>query len=189
VLTMDILLPPAKYSDGRSAAFFQQTLERVRALPGVEAAATVYPLPLSGAHASSGFGIEGRPSPTDQTFNAGVRMISPAFFKTLGVPLVKGRLLTESDGANAPSVVVINESLARKYFADEDPLGKRITLGATRVIVGVVGDVKHSALDEEAKPEIYFPMAQAPTPLMSLAVRVSSDPMQMVAAVRGQVWA
>jgi putative ABC transport system permease protein len=189
VLTMDILLPFAKYGDGRSAAFFQQTLERVRALPGVEAAATVYPLPLSGAHASSGFGIEGRSSPTDQTFNAGVRMISHDFFKTFRIPLVKGRLLTESDGANAPSVVVINESLARAYFANEDPLGKRITFGATRVIVGVVGDVKHSALDEEAKPEIYFPMAQFPTPVMSLAVRASGDPMQMVAAVRGQVWA
>ncbi len=191
VLTMEILLPLAKYRDGQGwSAFFQQTLERVRALPGVEAAATGYPLPLSGANASSGFGIEGRPSPTDQTFAAGVRMISPDFFKTLGVPLAKGRLLTESDGAQAPSVVVINESLARNYFANEDPLGKRIVFnGVTRVIVGVVKDIKHSALDEEAKPELYFPMAQFPWPLMSLAVRTSGDPMQMVAAVRGQVWA
>jgi putative ABC transport system permease protein len=187
VLTVDILLPLTKYRDGRSVAFFQQTLERVRALPGVEAAATVNPLPLSGGHSSGAFGIEGRPSPTDRAFNAGLRIISPDFFKTFRVPLVNGRLLAESDGANAPPVVVINESLARKYFADEDPLGKRITLGATRAIVGVVSDVKHSALDEEAKAEIYLPMAQAPTPLMSLAVRVNGDPMQMVAAVREQV--
>src|SRR6266540_313360 len=189
VLTMTIMLPPAKYVGSQAADFFQQTLERVRTLPGVEAAATVNPLPLSGAHASSGFSIEGRPSPTDQTFNAGVRIIIPGFFKTFRVPLVNGRLLAESDAANATPVVVINESLARNYFANEDPLGKRITLDATRVIVGVVGDVKHSALDEEAKPEIYGPMAQSPTPFMSLAVRASSDPMQMVAAVRGQVWA
>jgi len=191
ILTMNIMLPPAKYSDGRGAAFFQQTLERVRALPGVEAAATVFPLPLSGGNAGTGFGIEGRPSPTDQTFNAGFRLISPDFFKTFRVPLVKGRLLAESDGAKTPLVVVINESLARIYFANEDPLGKRITPpgGDTRVIVGVVGDVKHSALDEEAKPEIYFPMAQSPPIFMSLAVRASGDPMQMVAAVRGQVWA
>jgi putative ABC transport system permease protein len=192
VLTMDILLPPAKYiSDGRSIAFFQQTLERVRALPGVEAAAAVYPVPLSGAHASGGFDIEGRSSPTAQTFNAGFRLISPDFFKTFRVPLVNGRLLAESDGAKAPHVAVINESLARKYFANEDPLGKRIIYGgSTRVIVGVVGDVKHSAMEEEAKPEIYTPMAQLQSPmlLMSLAVRASGDPMQMLAAVRGQIW-
>jgi len=194
VLTMDILLPFAKYKDGRGLAFFQQTLERVRALPGVEAAATVSPLPLSGSSGSGGFDIEGRPSPTEQTFNAGFRTISPDFFKTFRVPLIKGRLLAESDGAKAPLVVVVNESLAHNYFANEDPLGKRITLlGDThaREIVGVVGDVKHSALDEEAKREMYFPMAQARFPpiFMSLAARVSGDPMQMVAAVRGQVWA
>jgi putative ABC transport system permease protein len=192
VLTMGIQLPFAKYRDGRSVAFFQQTLERVRALPGVEAAATVSSLPLSGAHASGGFDIEGRPSPTEQTFNAWLCTISPDFFKTFRVPLIKGRLIVESDSAKASPVVVVNESLARNYFANEDPLGKRITiLGATREIVGVVGDVKHSALDEEAKREIYLPMAQLRFPpiSMSLAARISGDPMQMVAAVRGQVWA
>ena len=194
VLTMDILLPIAKYKDGRGVAFFQQTLERVRALPGVQAAATVDPLPLSGVGGSGGFGIEGRPSPTAQTFNAGFRTISPDFFKTFRVPLIKGRLVAESDSASAPPVVVVNESLARNYFANEDPLGKRITLSfdpRPREIVGVVGDVKHSALDEEAKREMYFPMAQARFPpiFMSLVMRASGDPMQIVAAVRGQVWA
>jgi putative ABC transport system permease protein len=192
VLTMDIALPFTKYRDGRSLAFFQQTLERVRALPGAEAAATVSSLPLSGAPGSLTFGIEGRPSPTEQSFNAGMHIISPDFFKTFRVPLIKGRLLAESDGAKAPPVVVVNESLARNYFANEDPLGKRITNGdETREIVGVVGDVKHSALDEEAKREMYFPMAQRRFPpiFMTLAVRISGDPMQMVAAVRGQVWA
>ena len=194
VLTMDILLPFAKYKDGRSLAFFQQALERVRALPGVEVAAWVYPVPMSGGSGSVGFDIEGRPSPTELTFNAGIRTISPDFFKTLRVPLIKGRLIAESDSANTPPVVVVNESLARNYFANEEPLGKRITLlGDTHAceIVGVVGDVKHSALDEEAKPEMYTPMTQARFfPIfMSLAVRADGDPMQMVAAVRGQVWA
>ncbi len=194
VLTMDILLPFAKYKDGRGLTFFQQTLERVRALPGVEAAATVSSLPLSGAAGSGGFDIEGRPSPTEQTFNAGFRIISSDFFKTFRVPLIKGRLIAESDSAKAPPVVVVNESLARDYFANEDPLGKRITLlGDTRVreIVGVVGDVKHSALDKEAKREIYWPMAQARFPpiFMSLAVRASGAPLQLLAAVRDQVWA
>ncbi|MGH9855845.1 MAG: FtsX-like permease family protein, partial [Blastocatellia bacterium] len=174
------------------------TLERVQALAGVEAAATTNPLPLSSG-INLGFAIEGRPSPTGQTFSARSRLVSPDFFKTFHVPLRTGRLLAESDSAKTPLVVVINEALARNYFANEDPVGKRITFnGATRAreIVGVVGDVKNSAgnvesaaLDEEAKPEICWSMAQD-TPLsMSLAVRVSGDPMQMLAAVRGQVWA
>ena len=92
-----------------------------------------------------------------------------------------------SDVADAPPVLAVNESLARIYFANEDPLGKRIIYnGVTREIVGVVGDVKHSALDEEAKPEIYLTMAQAPWPFMSLAVRTSGDPMRMLAQVREQ---
>jgi len=192
VLTMNIALPFAKYSDGRSVVFYQQTLERVRALPGVEAATMVYPVPLSGKQGFSAFRIEGRPSLTEEPFNAGLRIISPDFFKTFRVPLVNGRLLAESDGDKAPPVVVVNESLARIFFANEDPLGKRIIgFGGTRVIVGVVGDVKYSALDEEADAEIYFPMAQVPAVTLSLplAVRVSGDPLQMVAAVRGQVWA
>jgi putative ABC transport system permease protein len=191
VLTMDVMLPPAKYSDGRSAIFFQQTLERVRALPGVEAAATVFPLPMGDANGSTGFAIEGRPSPTEQAFNAGVRLISPDFFKTFRIPLLKGRLLAESDDAKSQPVVVINESLARIYFANEDPLGKRIIPlnNAACVIVGVVGDVKSVTLDNDARPEIYWPMAQSQSLFMSLAVRASGNPMQMVAAVRGQVWA
>jgi putative ABC transport system permease protein len=193
VLTMDIALPFAKYRDGRSIAFFQQTLERVRALPGVVAAAAVSPLPLSGGHTSGGFAIEGRQSPTDRTFNAGFRFITPNFFKTFRIPLIKGRLLTESDGAKTPPVVVVNESLTRIYFPNEDPLGKRITPNGdvARVIVGVVGDVKHSALDKQANPAIYRAIAQVqfPVPFWTLAVRTSGDPMQMLAAVREQVWA
>jgi len=128
--------------------------------------------------------------PAEETFNVGVRVISPDFLKTFCVPLANGRLIAESDGAKAPPVVFVSESLARNYFANEDPLGKRIIIyGGTRAIVGVVRDVKHSALDEESKAEIYFPMAQVPTRYMSLALRVSGDPMQMLAAVRGQVCA
>jgi predicted permease len=191
VLAMDVMLPLSKYKDGRGAAFFQQTLERVRSLPGVEAAATIFPLPLSGGNSSSGFAIGGSPSTTEQTFNAGVRLISPDFFKALRVPLIKGRLFAESDGAKSTPVAVINESLARKYFAHEDPLGKRITPlnDAACEIIGVVGDVKHAALDEAAGPEFYRPMAQSQFLFASLVVRAQGDLMQMAAAVREQVWA
>jgi putative ABC transport system permease protein len=190
VLTMDILLPDGKYSGGRGTVFYQQTLERVRALPGVEAAAVTNSVPLSGSHASTDFGIEGRPAPTQQTFNAGVRIISSDFFRTFRIPLVKGRVLAESDGANALPVVVVNESFARIYFTNEDPLGKRIKYkSVSRLIVGIVGDIKHSALDEEVKPEFYLTVAQLPPTSMSMVVRTSRDPMQMLASVREQVWA
>jgi putative ABC transport system permease protein len=185
---MNVWPQPPKYTNSQANAFHQRTLERVRALPGVEAAAMVHPAPLSGESRSASFGIEGRPSPMEEPFNAGLRIVSPEFFKTFRVPLVNGRLLAESDDAKAPPVVVVNESLTRIYFADEDPLGKRLIIsGETRAIAGVVGDVKHSALDEEAKAELYLPMAQSTRRNMSLAVRTSGDPVQMVAAVRGEV--
>jgi putative ABC transport system permease protein len=188
ILMMNVWPQPPKYTNSQANAFHQRTLERVRALPGVEAAAMVHPAPLSGESRSASFGIEGRPSPMEEPFNAGLRIVSPEFFKTFRVPLVNGRLLAESDDAKAPPVVVVNESLTRIYFADEDPLGKRLIIsGETRAIAGVVGDVKHSALDEEAKAELYLPMAQSTRRNMSLAVRTSGDPVQMVAAVRGEV--
>jgi putative ABC transport system permease protein len=188
ILMMNVWPQPPKYTNSQANAFHQRTLKLVQALHGVEAAAMVHPAPLSGESRSTSFGIEGRPSPTEEPFDAGLRIISPEFFKTFRVPLVNGRLLVESDDAKAPLVVIVNESLARNYFANENPLGKQIVIsGETRAITGVVGDVKHSAMDEEAKAELYLPMAQSTRRHMSLAVRASGDPLQMVAAVHGQV--
>src|SRR5262245_6298230 len=188
VLMMNVWPQPPKYTNSQANAFHHQTLELVRALPGVEAAAMVHPAPLSGESRATSFGIEGRPSPKEEQFDAGLRIVSPEFFKTFRVPLVDGRLIAESDDAEAPPVVVVNESLVRLYFANENPLGKRIVMsGETHAIAGVVGDVKHSALDEEAKAELYLPMAQSTRRHMTLAVRASGDPLQIVAAVRGQI--
>ncbi|HEY6402332.1 MAG TPA: ABC transporter permease, partial [Blastocatellia bacterium] len=186
ILMMNIWPQAPKYTNSQANDFHQRTLERVQALPGVEAAAMVYSAPLSGEGLRNTFGIEGKPA--EETFSTGVRIVSPEFFKTFRVPLVDGRLLAESDGPKAPPVAIVNELLARIYFAKENPIGKRIiSSGGTRTIVGVVGDVKYSGLDEEAKAEIYLPMAQSTRRTMTLAVRVSGDPMQMVGAVRGQV--
>jgi putative ABC transport system permease protein len=186
ILMMNIWPQAPKYTNSQANDFHQRTLERVQALTGVEAATMVYSAPLSGEGLRNEFGVEGRPA--DETFSAGVRIISPEFFKTFRVPLVDGRLIAESDDAKAPPVMAVSESLARLYFPNENPVGKRIvTAGGTRAIVGVVGDVKYSALDEDAKAETYYPMAQSSRRTMTLAVRVSGDPMQMVGAVRGQV--
>jgi len=188
VLTMDILLPRAKYSLVERAAFFQRVLDRVRTLPNVEAAGAVTPLPLSGAHSSTAFSIDGRPPSPGQSFRAGRRWASPDYFKTLRIPLRTGRLLAESDGAETPLVVVINEALARRYFANESPLGKRLAFDSTwREIVGVVRDVKYSGLEEEAGPEFYMPMAQVPPVFMTLVVRANGDPAPMASAIRAQV--
>jgi putative ABC transport system permease protein len=186
ILMMNVWPLAPKYTNAQANDFHQRMLGRVRDLSGVEAAAMVYSAPLSGEGLSNSFGVEGRPA--EETFSTGVRIVSPEFFKMFRVPLVDGRLLAESDDAKAPPVVAISESLARIYFANENPVGKQIVIsGRTRAIVGVVGDVKYSALDEEAKSEIYFPMAQSSRRNMTLAVRVGGDPLQMAAAVRGQV--
>ena len=196
VLTLDVGLPRTKYTGPQQVAFFQQVIERLKALPSVKSAGAVYPLPLSGAEEGTGFGIEGRPpAAPGETFNAGPRWVSPDYFNVMRIALLKGREITERDGTDGTRVVVINESMAARYFSDEDPIGKRISFdqvnGASnwREIVGVVRDVKHSALDSNPKPEMYIPFTQFPTFFMTLVVRTSGDPLNLVAAARAEVLA
>jgi len=196
VLTLDVGLPRNKYTGPQQVAFFQQVIERLKTLPGVQSAGAVYPLPLSGAEEGMGFGIEGRADPSPgERFTGGPRWVSPDYFNTMGIALLKGRELSERDGIDSPRVVVINETMAARYFPDEDPIGKRVAFDRVnnapnwREIVGVVRDVKHSALDSDAKPEIYFPFTQFPSFFMTLVVRTSGDPLNLVAAARSEVLA
>jgi putative ABC transport system permease protein len=196
VLTLDILLPRAKYDSPRQAAFFEQIIERMKALPGVESAGAVYPLPLSGGEEGSGFQIEGQPPPAPgQSRSSGPRWVSSDYFHTLGVTLLKGRAFTSQDGSAAPRVMVINEAMARSFFPDTDPLGKRIAFNSTdgapnwREIVGVVKDVRHRALDADPRPEMYFPFTQFPLAFMTVVLRTSDDPRALIAAARSQVLA
>jgi putative ABC transport system permease protein len=196
VLTMDIRLPRGKYQPPQQASFFQQLLERLRSAPGMQSVGAVYPLPLSGAEEGLGFGIEGRPpaAPGEQ-LTAGPRWVSPDYFKTLKIQLLKGRVFTEGDAADSPPVLVINEAMARQYWPNEDPVGRRVAFNSRdnqpvwREIVGVVKDVRHVALDTESKPQIYFPFTHFPSPMMTLVARTDGDPMNFVAAVRSQVQA
>ncbi|HEX8292223.1 MAG TPA: ABC transporter permease, partial [Pyrinomonadaceae bacterium] len=191
VLTMQLSLPPAKYKEPqRQAAFLQQVLQRAESLPGVKAAGAVVGLPLGGNVASRYFQIEGRPPrPAGEGLNTNFNLASPNYFRALGVPLKSGRYFDEHDAAGATEVVVINETMARRFWPDEDPLGKRLRIAENpwRTVVGVVGDVKNDELSAETKPEMFYPLAQSPLPFMTLVVRSDTDPTALVAAVRGAV--
>lgn len=193
VLTVDVALPRARYTGPQQAAFFQETIGRLKSLPGIQSAGAVYPLPLSGAEEGMGFSIEGRETVAGESVSAGPRWVSPGYFKVMGISLIAGRELADQDSADAPRVVVVNDSMARRYWPDEDPIGKRIAFDRTngapnwRQIVGVVRDVKHTSLDSASKPEMYIPYPQFPSPFMTLVARTDGDPLNYVSAVRGQV--
>src|SRR5262245_676063 len=195
-LTMRLALPETKYPEPqRQRDFFERLLNRIAALPGVKAAGTINFLPLSGTGVQRSFLIEGKPEPK---LNVGFRMVSPDYFRAMGVPLRAGRLIEDHDRENATRVTVVNETFARVFLANEDPLGKRIKFGSAQgpfpwlTIAGVVGDVKHGGLDSETRPEMYIPYLQPllpnwGVPPMFLVVRSESEPANLTAAVRGVI--
>ena len=193
VLTAELALPPLKYPRGKPVIdFYNELYRRVKALPGVEAAAFTTILPLSGTNSDSSFAIEGMDRmqmkvPPDEE----IRDVTPEYFQVLQTPLLHGRVFNESDTADAPLVATINQALAHKYFGETDAVGKRITQsdptkpGAKWVtIVGVVSDIRHRGLDEDAKPEYYLPHTQQPSRAMTLAVRSTQDPRGLTNSIR-----
>ena len=191
VLTFQISLPATKYKDDRRiSGFFQQLSQRLSALPGVKAVGMTSMLPLSSNWTNS-FMIDGRnlsPGP-----HAHVATASPEYLRTMGIPLVKGRFFANSDTADAPKVVVIDDTLVRAYWPGEDPVGKRIRLTSDppstwREVVGVVARVKHTdPLSQETKGQIYIPYLQLAMPMMGVAVRATGDPAMLAGAIRSQV--
>jgi putative ABC transport system permease protein len=194
VLTMELLLQRAKYrEEAQRVDFFRQLLQRVEALPGVESTGVVSHLPLGGSNASDSILIEGRPEPPPgQEFDGRYRVCSPRYFETLGIRLLRGRVFTEQDQAGASPVVIVNETLARRHWPNEDPLGRRIrftgdpTQNPWMTVVGVVRDVKHT-LDAEVKPEYYLPHAQDGWGSMSMVVRARTEPLALAPAIRNEV--
>jgi putative ABC transport system permease protein len=166
VVTAPLALPANRYNDhARIVSFYGALLERVRALPGVEAADLVTMLPFSGADARAGFQIEGRSGQSPVPVRAHPRLVSAGYLRTLGVPLVRGRSFSERDAEGSPDVVIINAAAARRFWPDDDPVGRRITFvfGSEPrwiEIVGVVGDIKHASLDADSEPEAYLPYRQ-----------------------------
>jgi putative ABC transport system permease protein len=190
LLTMSVGLQFVRYQeDARQVAFFEQALQRIRSLPGVIAAGAATSLPPTYIQQSSGFTIEGKAVEPGKQLPTSIYIpATPGFVEALGLPLVRGRTIAEADTAPAPGVVVINQTLANRFFANEDPVGRRITLnGVLRTIVGVVGDAKYQGLGVEAGPQTYVPHAQSPFPGLRIVVRTSSDPSSLIAAVRSQI--
>ena len=201
VLTMNLALPSARYGDKVAArAFYRDLLDRLRALPGVEAVGATRNLPMSSNTGDWGIRVEGR---EEERLPSGRRLwgdwfvVTTDYFTAMGIALADGRLFAAADDAEAPPVVLINEELARRYFPDGDPLGQRFRMSADideiyRTIVGVVGDVKQRGLDAETRPEFYLPHAQFPATqtfpvgAMTLVAKTAGDPLTLAAAFRGE---
>jgi len=196
LLTMNLVLPSAKYTDEpKREAFYTELIQRVKSTPGVESAAAVNFLPLGGSNASDAYLVEGVPEPPpDQENLARYRVCTPDYFQTMGIRVVQGRNFTEYDKAKAPLVVIVNEALARKHWPDGDAVGKRIKSygppdkAPWYEIVGVVQDVKHE-LNIPVTPEFYFPYAQDVWSSMVVVARTKVDPASLAGALRQQVWA
>ena len=188
ILSLSIDLTTSKYPKPRDqAAFFQQVMEKVRGLRGVESVGGGSSLPSESAGGSvTGVTIEGRPEPVNVVF----RTVSPDYFRTLGIPLLQGRYFTDADREGWPSVAIVNKSFARRYFPDGNCLGRRVENWDRKndwvTIVAVVGDVR-PWLETEASPEMYVSYLQAGEPRMELAVRTVGDPKDLAAAVRSLI--
>ncbi len=199
VLTMQISLPRSRYSGLKTEQFYKQLLDRVNTLPGVQSAGICRFLPLSGNDASANFQIEGEPvlSSADQP-RAKFRAAGGEYFAALRIPLLRGRLFNATDGERTSKVVIINQAAARRFWPNQDPVGKRILSGFDQdqwsTIIGIVGNVKHSGLDAEINPETYYNYLQIPPEAvavaeasMALVIRTNTAPLAMVSAVRNEV--
>jgi predicted permease len=199
MLTMRVSLEGPNYGKAESRiAFYDQLLDKIKALPGVQSVGARSHIPLVPAdnYANLAFAIEGRSSDSANPPTAYYNTVSPDLFRTMEIPVSKGRSFNEHDDQKAQMVIIINETLARRHFPGEDPIGKRMTRNRVNpkeedwaTIVGVVKDTKPLALDEKPAPEMYVPFAQRPGRSMALMIRTTNKPESVAAAVRRNVQA
>ncbi len=194
LLTVQLKLPQSKYKDdGAHIVFFNELLRRVNSLPGVRSASAESYLPFTGMGAATGYEVEGRPKPpAGQSPVVDVRVIAPNYFETMGIPLLRGRTFTPRESAEVAHVVIINETMARESWPNEDPIGKRVTIhmkneDVPSEIVGIVGDIKHQGLDTTPRAMSYWPHPELGYNAMALVIRSASNPKSIVAAVRHEV--
>ena len=202
VLTVDrIELPPGRAAAASSAAFFESLVRALRTVPGVESAAVTLGLPLDPRARffvdETTFSIPGQPPvPAAERPAAPLHVVSSDYFAVIGVPLRAGRYFTEHDGADAPGVVIINETMARRFWPNDNPIGRRVVHDLSivphqqtvRAIVGVVGDVRHFAVERAAEPQMFVPHAQMPWPSMAVVLRSRLDAQALTREVRQTVW-
>jgi predicted permease len=195
VVTMRLSLPEARYSLRQTATFYNQLQDRVRGLPAVQAVAIVNQLPMNDVTANSSFEVEGRPSHSDINV-ADTKIISPDYFRVMGISLMRGRLLNEEDAKLPPASVIVNQTFAHKVWSGIDPIGKRVRLRSDAPwlsVVGVVADIKNHGSNTATKPEMYFLLTDHPFGIwtdlrsMTVVVRTASEPQQIVGAIRGQL--
>src|SRR5262249_42249332 len=192
VLSAQLNLPPLKYPDKAAILSFADRLQpALAALPGVTAAGTVNPLPLTGEGWQTNFWIEGKPIPAHGEFpNSDYHVVGGDYFTAMGIPLVSGRQFDDSDRERSAPVVLVNETLARLYWPGQDAVGQRMRTGAPDnpdpwlTVVGVVGDVKQYGLDQEQKTQFYRPQRQLPLRPMSVVLRTAGEPSGLATALR-----
>jgi putative ABC transport system permease protein len=202
VVTCRIDLPRAKYpEDRRQAEFFRRALEQARAIPGVESAGLVTSLPFSGSRGTGSFSIDDRPGSRGSNGQRADRhQVAPGYFAAMGIPLMAGRDFTDADDMEHPGVVIINEAFAKRFWPNENPMGKRITIGmgqevklygkaVSREIVGVVDNVKHKGLKDDFQAEMYIPALHLPAPNMYLIVRGKTSAESLTGGMRRAVQA
>jgi putative ABC transport system permease protein len=197
VLTFRVSLPRSNYpKPAQTEAFYKDLLQRLNALPGVQTAGTINHAPLRG-HAMIAFmGIEGQPPPDRKKDPAiGIGVVDGEYFKALKIPLLSGRQYDARDTKEGQKVAIVNDTFARRFFPNDDALGKRVGFGCEesegfcRTIVGVVGNIRQESITDAAIPEIYVPFAQMPMNGMTVMVRTASDPIALAGAVRNEVLA
>jgi putative ABC transport system permease protein len=196
VLTARIELSENKYAKAAHIWDFERALlQKIQTLPGVKSAAVISRLPLSGGNSGYGIDIEGRETPPQNKGKAmqgaGFRSVTPDYFRTMGIPHLAGRQLTERDDEHAQPVAVINAQMAKRFWPGENPVGRRfkptILGGAWTEIVGVVGDVRHDSLDKPPDPEIFVPFAQSPASQLNLTILTGQNPLGIASGVRAVV--
>jgi putative ABC transport system permease protein len=173
----------------RQASFYSEVVERLRTVPGVQSAGAVSRLPLAGGNSSRSFNIPG----SSQSYSADIRVSTADYFQTMGIPLLKGRNFTAHDSGGSLPVAIINEAAAANIFPGQNPIGKYLTnfgpAMAKLQIVGVIGNVRHVALETAGRPEVYLPLAQAQWPSIYIALRSAvSNPLSLIPAVQSAVW-
>ena len=192
VLTFQLALPEKEYSGNNGAkvgAFQSALVQRLKSIPGVRDAGVTTDLPWTGYDENTSFDIVGRPARPGESIQARYQAADPGYFRALRFRLLKGRLIEPGDQPSSPHVLLINQALARRYFADTDPIGHELDMGdqVKNRIIGVVDDIRDRPADLAAEPGFWWPMSQAPFHLFTVALRTDGDPNTLVSAARAAV--